>query len=359
MSWIDKSGYPWHLPVAQQLHITLVRVKPDPEMALHLAETAGLKTYLLPPGKSIFFLWKAILDLASEYEQLRDLLNEVVKELGPNHSMKPFFTELLDTGDAPVEAEPLNEDGTAKFISDNDTITRDESLLFKDDLTLPIGKLPALIKALGRLEELAPAVCRMIIGMNNSIQYGTGFRIGARTILTNHHVVHSKETGVVANAVTGQFGYDDDGADGLANSLPPYKFNVESIRADKGNDWAIIACDTDLSDSIPIIDISKVAEPKMNERAFIIQHPASGTKKIGFVRNTVSNFNEQVVHYLTDTQEGSSGAPVFNQEGLLIAIHHAGGLPVKFPGQAPVKKNEGIRISKILDDFKAKNIQIV
>lgn len=359
MSWIDKSGYPWHLPVAQQLHINLVKLKPDPEMAMYLAETAGLQTYLLPPGKSIFFLWKDILDLASENEQLRSLLNEVVRQLNPNHSMIPFFTEILDTGDAPVEAEPLNKDGTAKFISDNDTVTREESLLFKDDLTLPIGKLPALIRTLARLGELAPSVCRMIIAVNNTIQNGTGFRIGAKTILTNHHVVHAKDTGEIATAVTAQFGYDDDGAGGFVTLFPPYKCNVESIRADKENDWAIITCDTDLPSSIPVVDITKAAAPQMKEQAYIIQHPASGTKKLGFVRNTILNFNEQVVHYLTDTQEGSSGAPVFNQEGLLIAIHHAGGLPVKFPGQAPVKKNEGIRISKILDDFTTHTIQII
>jgi hypothetical protein len=68
----------------------------------------------------------------------------------------------------------------------------------------------------------------------------------------------------------------------------------------------------------------------MKKQAFIIRHAA---KKLSSVRNIILNFNGQVVHYLTDTQEGSSGAPVFNEEGLLIAIHHAGGLAVKFAGR--------------------------
>jgi len=63
-----------------------------------------------------------------------------------------------------------------------------------------------------------------------------------------------------------------------------------------------------------------------------------------------------VVHYLTDTQEGSSGAPVFDAQGKLIALHHAGGRPQEVAGRAPLKKNEGIRISRIVAGLTAQGV---
>jgi hypothetical protein len=71
---------------------------------------------------------------------------------------------------------------------------------------------------------------------------------------------------------------------------------------------------------------------------------------------SVSAFDDRVVHYLTDTKEGSSGAPVFDAEGHLIALHHAGGRPQEIAGKAPLKKNEGIRISRILAGLGGQNV---
>jgi hypothetical protein len=40
----------------------------------------------------------------------------------------------------------------------------------------------------------------------------------------------------------------------------------------------------------------------------------------------------------------------------LIALHHAGGRPVEVAGKPPVAKNEGVRISRVLERMKAGNI---
>ena len=52
--------------------------------------------------------------------------------------------------------------------------------------------------------------------------------------------------------------------------------------------------------------------PNDGDRAFIVQHPDGQQKRLGFVRNMITAVTDDRVQYLTDTQPGSSGAPVFD-----------------------------------------------
>jgi hypothetical protein len=130
---------------------------------------------------------------------------------------------------------------------------------------------------------------------------------------------------------------------------------VGSIVTSKDDDWAIIRAKQPLVDAWPVVKLSEAVAPTMSSATYIIQHPGGEPKRVGFVRNQVSAFDDRVVHYLTDTKEGSSGSPVFDAEGRLIALHHAGGRPQEIVGRAPLKKNEGIRISRIVSGLKDQN----
>ena len=55
-----------------------------------------------------------------------------------------------------------------------------ETLLFRDDLTLGFGRVPALIATLQRLVGIGPAVCKVTATFDGGgHQWGTAFRIGA------------------------------------------------------------------------------------------------------------------------------------------------------------------------------------
>ena len=106
-------------------------------------------------------------------------------------------------------------------------------------------------------------------------------------------------------------------------------------------------------DRWPIVRLSDAVDPVVGEAAYVIQHPAADRKRLGFVRNQVSSFDERLVHYLTDTQAGSSGSPVLDAQGRLIALHHAGGSPQVIVGRPPfLAKNEGMRIPRVLDGLR-------
>src|SRR5262249_31314290 len=153
--------------------------------------------------------------------------------------------------------------------------------------------------------------------------FGTGFRIAPKLILTNHHVLYAK--GAVAIHVQADFRFDVDatGASLPVKSLPGA---TASIRGEKPDDWAVIEVN-DLQQDWARLPLAGAPVPKVGDPAYILQHPGGQQKRLGFVRNTISDVTDGVVRYLTDTEPGSSGAPVLDALGGLIGLHHAGGTP--------------------------------
>jgi hypothetical protein len=346
-SVLNAFPYPWHVAEAQQLHVVLSQIYPAPQGALLIAQKAGVDTGFIFAQQAPVYLWKDILDQAAVSGLIRDLVQTVYDTVGERNPNRLFLDALLKDQQPPVEGVPRNDQGAPLFIHDNDDISEPEALLYHDDLTIQIGRVPSLIATLQRLVELAPSVCKLSIGYHGRSGQGTGFRIGPDLLLTNWHVLHHEDFGGRATAVSAQFGFEDDGADGLLT--PTFiPCDVASIVADGDDDWGVIRTQQPLKDEWPIVDLTKAAAPAIGDAAFIIQHPGGDRKRVGFVRNQISSADDRVVHYLTDTQEGSSGAPVFNAEGRIIALHRAGGRPQVVLGRTPAKKNEGIRISRVV-----------
>ena len=84
----------------------------------------------------------------------------------------------------------------------------------------------------------------------------------------------------------------------------------------------------------------------------IVQHPQGRFKEVVLRENRLVARLEDVLHYVADTEPGSSGSPVFNNAWEVIALHHWGGPSREWideNGQpVPHEVNEGIRISAIV-----------
>ena len=144
-SILDALPFPFAEREAQELHITLTRLHPSAPAALSVAERAGLDSTFLNPQQPPVFLCHDILLLAAQGGQTRDLVTTARDLMTPNNPRRPFFDELLADRPAPVDTEPRNADGTATFIKDDDQVSEPEALLYYDDLTLQIGRVPGLI----------------------------------------------------------------------------------------------------------------------------------------------------------------------------------------------------------------------
>jgi hypothetical protein len=356
-SILEALPYPYHEPVAQELHLTLTQLHPNPQNALLFAAYAGLNTGMIFPQQAPFLVWKEILDAAAAGGALRALVQAVLDRLAPTSPARGFLQSLLSNQPVRVSGEPHGQDGEPRFLVKDDVVTEPEALLYRDDLTLQMGKIPALIGTLQKLVTLAPAVCKLTVDFPGAGMVGTAFRIGKDLLLTNWHVLHRESDGKPATAVNAEFGYEDDGSGGLLPATP-IACDPVSIRTDKADDWAVISVSQPMDDKWPIISLSGSAAPVEGGSAFIVQHPVGGRKRLGFVRNQVSFVDQRVAHYLTDTQQGSSGSPVFDASGRLVALHHAGGRPQEIMGRAPLRKNEGIRISRVIDGLQNAGVAI-
>ncbi|MGH9373606.1 MAG: trypsin-like serine peptidase, partial [Vicinamibacterales bacterium] len=82
-------------------------------------------------------------------------------------------------------------------------------------------------------------------------------------------------------------------------------------------------------------------------RIYIIGHPEGRDMELSLHDNKLLGCNENLLHYRTPTEPGSSGSPVFEENGWkVIGLHHAGGWFEGLDGKTPpaYEANEGISI---------------
>jgi endonuclease/exonuclease/phosphatase family metal-dependent hydrolase len=186
----------------------------------------------------------------------------------------------------------------------------------------------------------ARAVCRIVIRRRENggriKGYGTGFLIAKGFLMTNNHVLKTKDEAEVSVA---EFGFEE-GREVVRVPLLPQRLFLTN----EGLDFTIVACDDrELGQHEPIPLLRDPTTITRHDRVNIIQHPGGEPKQIAIHDNHVKKIKDRVLHYETDTQPGSSGSPVLNNDWDLVALHHAG-----WSENGGKATNEGIRISAII-----------
>lgn len=218
-----------------------------------------------------------------------------------------------------------------------------ERILNKSDL-FPIAHLQLGLNA-------AKSVCRISIRSRSGriLSYGTGFLVAPSLILTNNHVLNNAET---ARYSIADFNYEDDEK---FMPCPPASFRLDPDRTfitDERLDYTLVAVLEDSGGERKLSEFGCLEllpqEGKVLEGEYvsIIQHPQGGPKAVTVRENEVKFLSPDFMHYVTDTEPGSSGSPVFNDQWVVVALHHAG-----IPDPKDKSKwvaNEGVRISSVL-----------
>lgn len=126
---------------------------------------------------------------------------------------------------------------------------------------------------------------------------------------------------------------------------------------DEALDYAIVKIDKPL-ERIPLTLAPSSLKNLYNAQhpVNIIQHPAGQPKMLSIRNNRVHELTEWELSYFTDTESGSSGSPVCNDNWQVVALHRRWHkLPnrdVSYQGKQTDWDNRGTRIDRIIEDVK-------
>jgi endonuclease G, mitochondrial len=217
---------------------------------------------------------------------------------------------------------------------------------------------PAWFLGEGAIRRRAVAYVEVNSAGKSSV--GTGFMISPQLFLTNQHVVESE-----VSARGAQISFNrETGEDGRLEPITTFLLDPDRFALfsqEEELDYAIVAVGSRIAGTGAVADfgycplLDRANKHVIGMTVNIVQHP-NGMPKVITVRNNILQFRtERTLLYQTDTDHGSSGAPVFNDDWDIVALHHYGEpfLESKDEGGQPIPTNinEGVRISAIYKDL--------
>lgn len=189
-----------------------------------------------------------------------------------------------------------------------------------------------------------------------ALYLGTGWLLTKELLITNHHVIRARENNEPGPTAT-EFEHQ------AKSAVAEFDFNSESVSGTDVNLSELVAADKDLDYAVfrltlqdsrkPLcLSSEKITiDPAAVEVVNIIQHPLGHAKKVAIRNNHIYDTPYPSVRYFTDTEGGSSGSPVFNDNWEVIALHRAYNLVdnVSYMGQHTAWINEGVQMHAIKD----------
>lgn len=336
-------------PRLTQLNDVLGDLVPHHEGITKFVRAAGIKPSLINFNGSALDIWSSAIDEARKSNKVENLI-EAVLEKYPNN---PFLKSAQNPIELNYSMGPkLEEISNWKGI-DEDTL---EVLTMGFNTLLPINFLERGIissRSVAKVEKKKGTI----------VEVGTGFLFKTEGIdelffMTNFHVINDKSEISITRII---FDYEED-ING--NTKASKSFSIDS-----SGPWyvsPVAQYDVTIFKLVETVELKRFGfipiikvDVLKNDFVNIIQHPAGQLKKIALYHNIVTNTDNHVVQYLTDTMKGSSGSPVFNSNWEVVALHHSGGTGrVNEPQIKETKyRNEGIHINNIIDFLKINHIK--
>ncbi len=289
--------------------------------AFNLNEVAGSTALMLATDELIEYLdSEGDLDnliIALQQEKPR---NPQVKALFQR--VKSFLQQQIilgeqggDSGDLPFEwKEPLDDLELEAFLP--------QRLSYDAD----VGQLRRGLK-------LADSVCKITFSDHN--RTGTGVLVAPDLILTNYHVLSSKEISdqarlnELAKSMLFEFGFISQEQDTPVrpDELSPHSNQpVVAYSLTRELDYALLRVEPNITEldyiqPVPLISVLPEKKTSLN----LLHHPAGNVMQISLSPSGVVKTDSQSgrIWYVNRTQGGSSGSPCFSEKWEFVALHHA------------------------------------
>lgn len=261
----------------------------------------------------------------------------------------------------------LSELETLPSIND---LTPLHEIVIGQDERLPVSFMERGLKASRSVGKVV--VPRVLNGnREGGSSSGSGWIIANNLLITNYHVIEARDLRFESHATL-----DDFKAQASITSIwfdfvdweSSYSDYIcpELVSFDQKLDYALLRLPP-LSSSdakVPLSDwgfltISRYIPTLIKgNRLNIIQHPQGGPKRFAIRSNYyVDNYSTvespSRIRYLTDTEPGASGSPIFNDEWQVVGLHHASVLvpETQYKGEVIKYNNQGILIHSILENL--------
>ena len=219
-----------------------------------------------------------------------------------------------------------------------------------------------VVKFRTELAAREASVCRV----ETATGTGTGALLGPDVVLTAHHVIaDAMEDGNLNGAVTCEFDVKEvtahpvlGGVKVAATSVLAWRNHAKADLEPNGDnqqpdrlDYALLKLERAVG-AEPIVTqgdkrgylTPATRAPELNDGLLVLQHPKGVPMKIDI--GAVIWVGKTRVRHSVNTDEGSSGSPVFDAELNIVAMHHAGHdwPDTKYP------HNQAVPLSLILKD---------
>ncbi|MDP5306666.1 trypsin-like peptidase domain-containing protein [Paracoccus spongiarum] len=247
-----------------------------------------------------------------------------------------------------------------------------EAVIGELDTTLSVNFLAGGLAAAGSVFKIVvqrhfDGAASFTSGDTPDASSGTAWMFRPGIGITNHHVLNAR-TGTEPDAAPGDLRLQAETARLIADfrdeadERPGLVLGPGSlIHADKTLDYALFRVPDELAQR-PALGlrrhpIRKTGQQKIGDRVNLLQHPMGRPMRLGFRNNFVVLGNNDMLAYLTDTNRGSSGAPVFDDSWAVAALH-VGSQPLSVPefdlmGVTVRRENFGVPVQAILADLAA------
>lgn len=345
--FLDELPLDWSRPEPRRLLETLTPAIHNIDEMLMLAVRAGIpRTRIRWDGAGVRVVWRDVLEVAQRTGTLRPLLDRILED--PTYrSVHRALREMLHAGTAAIvtSSGPLDEQRSAVLTQEEEEKEDDDDSA--ERTFLRPGRLD--ISFLSRGLALSRGVVRVRADGRRGPGYGTGFLIARDIVLTAYHVLFSMDDSAPAERVSVDLDFDSEPS--MSTQLVT---DTATICGEAEADWAVIRLLDPAPTTATLVDLSSPGAVERGDPVFIIHHPSAGPKKIQMT-GVVRHVDESVVQYLSFTEGGSSGAPVFNGRWEIVGLHHRSVEAPRAKGRPEIRQ-QAINIQRVVEGLRRHGI---